>query len=120
VVAMPFNIQCFRLIIITYLQNKNKNLLKKKDESKNLNLKQMRTMKLKEKRKFQILKYFISTGFHLKVYFLVLIFHTIFFLTYSFIFSDLILSNKGCAFQFIGLGKTIFIKKRIPHHQLNN
>jgi hypothetical protein len=63
--------------------------------SKKIDLKKL---KIQEKRKFQIMKYFVSPLYHLKIFFLLFLIHTIIFLMIFFIFSDLF-DTKGCAFQ---------------------
>jgi hypothetical protein len=68
------------------------------EDSKKVNLKRLKN---KEKRKFQIMRYFVSPMYHLKVYFLLFLVHTIVFLMFLFIFSDL-LDTKGCAIQIFG------------------
>jgi hypothetical protein len=102
---MPFNIQCFRLIIITILQKKKKTLLKNDISNTNLSGLKFKELKKNEKNRFLFLKNLISTELHLKIYFLVMIIQLIVLCGYSFIFSDIILIKTGCPVHLIVIRK---------------
>jgi hypothetical protein len=79
--------------------------LKKETKTDKITFEKLTKLKKREKKYFALVKYFLSTNFQMKIYILLLMFHTIFFLLTSFIFEDIYITNKGCVLQIFGAGK---------------
>jgi hypothetical protein len=95
----PYNIQCFRLILLTYIQ---KLVLKGNTNESKANF---NTLKKIQKRNFQFIKYFSSPSYHLKLFLTTTLIHIILYLLTIFVFDEVFLVNRGCPIQYIPAGK---------------
>jgi hypothetical protein len=104
---MPFIIQCFRLIFITFLQNQ----YSKNDKIKSkINKDDIFKLKQKEKNFFGLIKKFISPQFQVTFYSLGLLINVIFFLTIVFSLDFVYIKKDGCNLQLIAASKQICTK----------
>jgi hypothetical protein len=73
-----------------------------------MSLQDIKSYKKNVQYNFKRIKYYSSIHFHLKIYFLLLLFHIVSYLCFAFIFSFVFLDQKGCSIQIFGACKKIF------------
>jgi hypothetical protein len=78
-------------------------------EKKELSTKQIKKLKKEEVNRFKRIRYYSSTEFQLKIYFLFLLIHVIYTMFFIFTFPFIYIDQKGCSIQYFGISKLFIL-----------